>query len=166
MNIAQSLIPELDQETKTTRTALERIPDGKLDWRPHDKSWTFRELGTHLTNIPGWGVYTLQEKSLNLAGPDAPASPEPADSTRALLDTFDRKVVAFRAALADASDQSLMAAWTLSMGDHEIFTMPRVAVLRSMIFNHTIHHRAQLGVYLRLNDLPVPRTYGPSADEQ
>jgi uncharacterized damage-inducible protein DinB len=166
MSIAQSLIPELDQEMAGTRKTLERIPEDKFDWRPHPKSFTMIQLATHIANMVGWGTTTLKEDSFDYAPPGAePYQEKPAESRAALLATFDKGLAEFREALAVASDEAMMKDWSLLGGGKVVFSMPRIACLRGMIFNHLVHHRAQLGVYLRMNDVPVPALYGPSADE-
>ena len=166
MSIAQTLIPELDQEMAGTRKTLERIPEDKFDWRPHPKSFTMIQLATHIANMVGWGTTTLKEDSFDYAPPGAePYQEKPAESRAALLATFDKGFAEFREALAGASDEAMMKDWSLLGGGNVVFTMPRIACLRGMIFNHLVHHRAQLGVYLRMNDVPVPALYGPSADE-
>jgi uncharacterized damage-inducible protein DinB len=120
-------------------------------------------LAGHLANLPTWATMTINQDSFDLAAPfDRP--PEPT-SARQILDTFDKNVAAARAAIQGATDGQLMAAWSLRNGDHVIFTLPRIAVLRTMVMNHIIHHRGQFTLYLRLNDVPVPGLYGPSADE-
>ena len=166
MRISDSLLPELDQEMAKTRTVLERCPEDKFGWKPHPKSWNMGTLASHIANMPGWAVDTIRKDLFDLAPPGAPPyQEEPVTSSKQLLERFDRNIAAARAALAGAADEDLMKPWTLLSGGQVIFTMPRIAVLRSMIMNHGIHHRAQLGVYLRLNDIPVPSIYGPSADE-
>jgi len=123
-------------------------------------------LAAHIAQIPGWAKMTLDTPQLDVMPANGPAIQQPELKTRSqVLAFFDKELPEARAAIAGASDQSLMAPWSLLSGGKPIFTMPRVAVLRSMIMNHMIHHRAQLGVYLRLNDIPVPAIYGPSADE-
>ena len=166
MGLAQSILPEFDHEMANTRKSLERVPDDRLDWQPHAKSMTLRRLATHIGNLPHWGVMTLQQDSFDMAPPgeEAPRV-EPAESTAAALETFDKNVGEARAALEGASDEQLFATWTLLSGGQEVFSLPRVAVFRSFVLNHIIHHRAQLGVYLRMNDVPVPPMYGPTADE-
>lgn len=167
MSIAQSLLPELDQEMVGTRKTLERIPADKFDFRPHPKSFTMIQLATHIANMIGWGRDTLKSDSFDVAPVGGePYKEDPAGSVAELLEKFDKGLAEFREALANASDADLMANWSLLSGGNPIFTMPRIACLRGMIFNHLIHHRAQLGVYLRMNDVPVPALYGPSADEQ
>ena len=167
MSIAAALLPEFDQETAVTRKTLERIPEGKFDWRPHDKSMTLEGLATHLSNLPSWTALTIKQDSFDMAPKDGePFRVEPVTSVKEALEAFDKNVADARAALADASDEDLMGSWSLLAGGDTVFTMPKVAVLRSFVMNHMIHHRAQLGMYLRLNDVAVPAMYGPSADEQ
>jgi len=166
MPISESLLYEFDHEMANTRKMLERVPDDRLEWRPHTKSWNMGALATHIAFLAGWSVDTIHTDSLDFAPPGEPPVRNPEASSRAdLLAMFDRNVAATRAAISGASDEHLMKPWTLLAGGHEIFTMPRTVVLRSFVMNHGIHHRAQLGLYLRLNDIPVPGMYGPSADE-
>lgn len=162
MPIVDALLPEFDRETATTRKVLERLPEDKFGWRPHPKSFTLGELATHVANIVWWGEVTLDRSEYDAEGQPR----EAAVGTRAdLLATFDRHVTATRALLAGKSDAELTAPWSLKNGKHTFFTMPKAAVWRSFVMNHLVHHRAQLGVYLRLNDVPVPPMYGPTADE-
>ncbi len=166
MPIADQLLPELDQEAAKTRTVLERCPEDKYNWRPHQKSWTMAVLATHIANLLGWGVDTITKDSFDVAPAGAPPyKVEPVTSRAQLLERFDRNVTAFRQALSAATDQQLTAPWSLLQTGKVLFTVPRIAILRGMIMNHSIHHRGQLTVYLRLNDVPVPAVYGPSADE-
>jgi uncharacterized damage-inducible protein DinB len=164
MPISAALLPELDKEMANTRKLLERVPEDKLGWQPHQKSMTMERLARHVAQLPGWAVEIIGRDSLDIAQPEAFQS-ETLKSRDELLATFDKSVAAGRAAIAGAGDEHLMKPWSLVMGEKTIFTMPRIAVLRGMMMNHLIHHRAQLGVYLRLNDVPVPGMYGPSADE-
>jgi len=167
MALNEALLPEFDQEMAGTRKSLERVPDDKFDWKPHAKSMTIRQLTVHLALFPSWMIETLQKTEFDYAPVGAPPyEPPPINSRKELLETFDRDLAKAREALKAASDEQLMATWTLLAGGKTIFTMPRIAVLRGMCMNHMIHHRAQLGVYLRLNDIPLPALYGPSADEQ
>lgn len=161
------LLPEFDQETAKTRATLERVPDDKLGWKPHPKSWAMGGIATHVANILTWARLVLEKDSFDLAPPGAPpiGPAAPVTSRQDLLATFDRNRAAAREALAAATDEQFMRPWTLLKGGKPIFTLPRLAAFRSFVMNHSIHHRAQLGVYLRLNDLPVPAIYGPSADE-
>ncbi len=167
MALAQALLPELDHETAGTRRTLERVPEDRLSWRPHPKSYTLGELATHLANLHAWMARTLEHDSFELApAGQPPRRPEPLTSREALLAAFDTHLAEGRARLAAATDEQMRAPFTLLFGGRAVFTLPRVATLRSMVMNHGIHHRAQLGVYLRMLDVPVPSLYGPTADEQ
>jgi uncharacterized damage-inducible protein DinB len=162
MPIIDAFLPEYDHEVATTRKLLERVPDGKFDWKPHDKSMSLGQLASHLATMLSWGAETINQSEVDVAGPFTP----PRLDTRAdLVAQFDKEAAATRAAIAGASDAALMAPWSLKREGKTIFTMPKVAVLRSFVMNHMIHHRGQLSVYLRLHDVPVPSIYGPSADE-
>ena len=166
MPISEPLLYEFDHEMANTRKMLDRIPDDRLHWRPHAKSWDMVSLATHVATLPSWTVETIQKDSLDIAPPGEPQPrATPASSRADLLARFDKNVTAARQVLAGASDEHLLKQWTLLAGGKEMFTMPRTMVLRSFVMNHCIHHRAQLGLYLRLNDIPVPGMYGPSADE-
>ncbi len=166
MGLSDALLPEFDMEMANTRKTLERVPDGKYDWKPHPKSMPMGGLATHLTNIPTWTNLAVDQESLDLAPGGVPTpGATPINSTAELLQTFDSNVAKARAAIAGASDQDLFKNWTLQRNGNTLMTLPKVAVLRGFVLNHSIHHRAQLGVYLRLNDIPVPSIYGPSADE-
>ena len=166
MGLSESLLPEFDNEMVGTRKTLERVPDDKADWKPHEKSSAMGGLATHLANIPTWANYTIDQDSLDLAPGGKPLPPMTmAKSNAELLATFDANVAKARAAIAGASDAELFKPWSLMTNGNTLMTLPKIAVLRSFVMNHLIHHRAQLGVYLRLNDIPVPSIYGPSADE-
>ncbi len=166
MKISETLLPEFDQEMANTRKTLERVPADKSDWKPHPKSMSLGALSAHIASMPGWTSLTMQSDSFDYAPPGAPPYQTPTfASNKELLEAFDKGVDEARAALVAADDGKFLAPWTLLAGGKTILTMPRVGVVRSFVLNHTIHHRAQLGVYLRLNDLPVPALYGPSADE-
>ena len=157
------LLPEFDHEMGGLRKALERIPADKLAFKPHEKSWSLRELAGHLAQLPGWTQVTVTTTELDLAQP----MEQPTLDTRdQILAVFDEQVSQARAALEGASGDDLMVPWTLKMGDDVIFSMPRIAVLRSFVMNHMVHHRGQLTVYLRLTGGSVPALYGPSADEE
>lgn len=163
MSIAQSLLPEFDQEMANTRRVLERFPEDKLSYKPDPKSMSLARLAGHVAEMVGWGASVLQADSFNLTPDMKPLEPS---SRQQLLSELDKNVAAVRAALAATSDDAFQKSWKLTMGDHVIFDMPRIAVFRSMVMNHIIHHRAQLTVYYRLTGVPVPGLYGPSADEQ
>ena len=166
MSIAASILPEFDMEMASTRKTLERVPSDKFDFKPHEKSMTMIGLATHIANMIGWGTITLTQPEFDLQPEgSAPYKEEPAASVEDLLLKFDQGAIAARAALAGISDEAMMAPWSLLSSGQVIFTQPRAGVFRGMILNHLIHHRAQLSVYLRMNDVPVPALYGPSADE-
>ena len=165
MSISQALIPEFDMEMANTRKTLDRIPDDKFEWKPHEKSMALGKLAGHLAFIPQWTVETINKDSLDVNPPDGGAAPPSPTSRSQVLELFDRSVAEARSALERETDEHWMKPWSLLAGGKTIFTMPRVAVMRSFVISHMIHHRAQLGVYLRLNDVPVPSIYGPSADE-
>jgi len=167
MKISETLLPEFDQEMANTRKVLERVPDGKDDWKPHPKSSTLGALKAHIANMPDWAGLTMQSDTFDYAPPGAPPYETPKfGSNKELLAAFDKSVAEARAALAAADDSKMLGPWTLMAGGQSLMTLPRVAVIRSFVMNHTIHHRAQLGVYLRLNDIPLPQLYGPTADEK
>ncbi len=166
MSLRDALLPEFDQEMSNTRKTLDRVPEDKLSWTPHEKSGTMGWLATHVAELPYWATVTIGQDSIDMAPPDAERPvPKLVVSHRELLETFDRNVAAARTAIETAEDASLLRPWTLLSGGKVLFTMPRIVVLRSFVMNHLIHHRAQLGLYLRLQNVPVPAIYGPSADE-
>jgi len=165
MAIKDALLPEFDHEMGTTRRLLDRAPEQAFDWKPHEKSMTLGGLSSHLANIPHWCTAILGAPVMDLATIPEDARPKPATSHADLLALFDTNVAAARERLATVTDPEMMAPWTLRQGDQEIFTLPRVAALRSFVMNHSIHHRGQLSVYLRLNGVPLPSIYGPTADE-
>jgi uncharacterized damage-inducible protein DinB len=162
MAICEAMLPEFDYEMANTRKTLERVPEDKFGWKPHEKSATLGGLATHLATITQWTEAIVGQDAFDVK--DAPPN-TPLKSRAEVLAAFDKSTAAARKVIAGANDGHLMKPWTLQMGGNPIFTMPRAGVLRNFILNHTIHHRAQLGVYLRLNDVPVPSIYGPSADE-
>jgi uncharacterized damage-inducible protein DinB len=164
MSLSTMLLPEFDSEMKRTRALLACVPDSLADWKPHAKSMSMSQLAIHIPGLVSWipGVFAGTELDVT-----APASAQLRirwESAVATLRTFDAAVVAGRAAIQGASDESMMEPWTLRAGDHVIVTMPRSAALRTLVMNHIIHHRGQLSVYLRLNDIPLPEIYGPTAD--
>jgi uncharacterized damage-inducible protein DinB len=167
MKLADLILPEFDQEMAGTRKVLERIPDDKLDWKAHPKSNSIGWVGAHLAEIPGWVEGTLTQNSwdINPPGGEPYQSPQ-LKSRQEMLDMFDAGIAAARKAIAAVSNEDLMKEWSLLSGGKTIVTMPRYGVIRSFVINHAIHHRGHLCVYLRLNDVPVPGLYGPSADEE
>ena len=169
MGLKDSILPEYDHEMGSLRRLLERIPDDKLAWRPHPKSWTMAQLASHLVHIPLWSHTILNDLSFDLAATPS-ESAEAADkrtvsSRQHALQLLDENVAKTRASLLAKSDAELMAIWTLKRGAHEVMTVPRIAAFRSFIMNHVIHHRGQFTLYLRMNDVPLPPIYGPTADE-
>jgi len=166
MTVSDSLIPEFEHEMTGVRAELERVPEGKFDWKPHPKSMALGRLASHLAELPNWAEMTLTRTELDIAPPGQPAPQGNNLSSRAeILALFDKSVSGAKAALGATPDGAWMVPWTLKKGGQAIFTLPRIAVIRSLVISHMIHHRAQLGVYLRLLDLPLPSLYGPSADE-
>jgi uncharacterized damage-inducible protein DinB len=166
MTIAETILPEFDQEMANTRKVLERLPDDKLDWQPHPKSHTIGWNANHVADIVHWLDVVLSTTSIDIAPVGGPPYELPKLASRQeILDLFDRNVAAARKAIAEVKDEDMRHLWTLSRAGQPIFTMPRSGVFRGMILNHLIHHRAHLCVYLRLNDVPVPGMYGPSGDE-
>ena len=165
MKLGEMMLPEFDHEMANTRKTLERVPNEKFDWKPHDKSFPMGALAQHLSNIPGWTTVTMQQDQFDVAPEGTPTKAEPLGSMAEILNVFDENVAKARAAIAGASDEQMFQTWTLLSGGKPIFSLPRIGCLRGFVMNHMIHHRAQLGVYLRLNDIPVPSIYGPSADE-
>jgi len=162
MSIAETMLPEFDHEMQVTRTLLERVPETNPEWTPHPKSMPLGRLATHLAELVGWVDTTLQQTELDFGKGEY--KPTSFTTTADLLAMFDAKVKSARAVLAAAADQDMMVPWTLRNGEHVIFTMPRIGVLRAFVLSHMIHHRGQLSVYLRLNDVPLPSIYGPTAD--
>jgi uncharacterized damage-inducible protein DinB len=166
MSYADTILPELEHEMASTRKVLERVPDDKLDWRPHAKSNTIGWNANHLADLPGWATSILTQPQFDFAPVGGKRYESPKLRThREILDLFDRNVAAFRKAIAQVKDDEMGKMWSLLGAGKPIFTMPRSAVIRSFVLNHIIHHRAILCVYLRLNDIPVPGMYGPSGDE-
>lgn len=162
MPLVDALLPEFDHEMTTTRKLLERVPDDRLDWKPHARSFSLGQLAEHVATIPMWGLVTLTQSEFDVGSNPPPQQIGPRSE---LLAAFDRHVAGTRAALAGRTDAELMAPWSLKRNGQVIFSMPKAAVWRSLVVNHLVHHRGQLSVYLRLLDIPVPAIYGPSADE-
>ena len=164
MKWSDALVAELDNEIATTRKLLERIPDEKFDWKPHEKSMSAGKLGSHIADIPGWMLSVVNEDEFQLTDDYKPFE---ASNSEELLSEYDQRYAQWRAALEGIDDEQLMQSWALKKADGEVaFSMPRGVVIRSFGINHLVHHRGQLAVYLRLLDIPVPAIYGPSADEQ
>jgi uncharacterized damage-inducible protein DinB len=167
MSIAESMLPEFDHETATTRTVLERVPEGHAGWKPHAKSMSLGQLSMHIAHLPHWASVTLERTEFDTNPPDGQRVTTPAFESRAqLLQAYDEGVATARAVLARTSDGDFMVPWTLKNAGKSLFSLPRAEVYRSFILNHTVHHRGQLSVYLRLLDVPLPNIYGPTADTQ
>jgi uncharacterized damage-inducible protein DinB len=160
--LVDALLPEFDHEMATTRTVLERVPEDRFDWKPHPKSFSLGALAAHVATLPVWGTETLTKPEIDVSGTQAPTA---FPSKVEMLSAFDRNMAAMRSALVGKTDAELLAMWSLKRAGKTLFSMPKTAVLRSFVLSHTIHHRAQLSVYLRLLDVSVPSIYGPSADE-
>jgi uncharacterized damage-inducible protein DinB len=165
MALNQAMLAEFDHEMANTRKTLERIPDSKWDWKPHTKSGTMGWLGNHIAMFPGWAAAALTTESLDVAPGGKRMEFPTAHNRQELLAIFDKGVAEGHEALAKCSDEQLAATWALLNNGQPMFSMPRTAIMRGMIMNHLVHHRAQLCVYYRLNDIPVPALYGASADE-
>jgi uncharacterized damage-inducible protein DinB len=164
MSIRESLLPDFDQEMAATRKVLERVPDASLSWRPHEKSFSLAGLATHIASIPHWGEAILERDAYDLAGT---GSPKPEQPTLAdVLRVFDSHVAAVRRRLIECSDGELNAPWELRNGAQMLMVMPRLTAFRRFLLHHIIHHRGQLTVYLRLQNVALPPVYGPTADER
>jgi len=163
MSFSESLLPEFDAEMKNTRALLERVPDNLFEYQPHPKSMTLGRLAGHVAELPGWGMTTLETDLLELD----PSTWKPwiPKSNAEILEAFDRNVTKARAAIAATSDQKWGETWTMKFAGNTIMSLPRSAVMRATVMSHLVHHRAQLGVFLRLNNIEIPGMYGPSADE-
>ena len=163
MLIRDVLLPEFDQEMANTRKMLERVPEDRLNFQPHEKSWKLDHLVGHVADLPSWATETIRVEVLEMEpGQYAPFEPK---SREELLDHFDKNVSAAHAALASVTDEQMNAEWTMKFAGTTMMTMPRYNVLRTVVLNHMIHHRAQVGMYLRMMSVAVPGMYGASADE-
>lgn len=167
MSMADLLLPEFDEEMAATRRMLERVPDGKAEWQPHARSMTLGRLATHVAEVPGWTVRSLTLSELDIAPPGGPPfQARTLPSTAEILRVFDQNVAEGRRALAAVQDAEFAKPWTFKRAGQTIWTRPKHEVFRRMAMSHLVHHRAQLGVYLRLQEVAIPGMYGPSADEQ
>ena len=164
MSIAQSILAEFDQESKATRALLERVPDEKSDWKPHDKSMTLGRLAAHVAESTAWAGTIMETDELDFDG-DSNFEPLKPGSTAELLELYDREVADFNERVAGYSDEQFLTEWTMRKGDTVIARMPRLAMVRAFVLNHIYHHRGQLTVYLRLLGVPLPMIYGPTADD-
>jgi uncharacterized damage-inducible protein DinB len=166
MRISDLLLPEYDSEIQITRKVLERVPDDRGEWQPHPKAFKMAHLAQLVAMLPDWVVKTLEQTELDIAPKDGPRTGYTVEKTATLLALFDKNAKAGRAALARANDEDFQVQWTLKAAGNPVLTQPRYMILRQMVLNHLVHHRAQLGIYLRLTDQKVPQMYGPSADER
>ncbi len=164
MTIAQQMLAELEQESIATRKILANVPTDNQDWQPHEKSMKFIPLARHVAEIYGWSKEIVADDELDFAKMDW--TPVPVNSTQDLLDMLDKGLAKSKEILGAATDEDMQKPWTMRQGEIIFFTLPKAQVMRTWVLNHIIHHRAQLGVYLRLQGIAVPGTYGPSADEQ
>jgi uncharacterized damage-inducible protein DinB len=162
MQLREVFLPELDAEAANTRRILELVPENQFSYQPHQKSMTLGRLASHVAELPTWVKNTIDRDGLDL---QPGTQPYLAASRAELLETFDKAVAEARQSIAGASDENLTGTWTFSYAGKPMFSNPRYVILRNFVLSHLIHHRAQLGVYLRLNDVEFPGMYGPSADE-
>jgi uncharacterized damage-inducible protein DinB len=166
MQLTDLFLAELEREAAVTRRTLERVPEGRNDWKPHEKSMPLGYLVTMIANMPGWVALTIKQDEIDLNPPGGPRhKPEELHTAAEMVATLDKNVAVAREALKGTSDDHLMKPWRLLSGGRVVWEQPRHVALRDSVFNHLAHHRGQLTVYLRLNDRPVPSIYGPSADE-
>jgi uncharacterized damage-inducible protein DinB len=167
MRISDLLLPEYDNEITITRKVLERVPDDKAEWKPHPKSFPMAHLAQLVAMLPEWLVKTMEQTELDIAPKDRPrGSGYTIEKTATLLAQFDRNAKAGRAALEKAKDADFQVPWTLKAAGNPVLTQPRYMIVRQMVLNHLVHHRAQLGLYLRMVDQKVPQMYGPTADDK
>lgn len=168
MSLADALLPEYDQEMTNTRKLLERVPEDRFDWRPHERSGTLGWLAGHVANLPTWAEIVVNRAAFDVEPPeghDSGASRPTIENRAQLLEFFDTNVAETRDALASTSDEAFLKSWSLLKGGEELFEVPKIAAIRTFVLNHLIHHRGQLTVYLRLIGVPLPQIYGPTADE-
>ncbi|MFN2456812.1 MAG: DinB family protein [Chitinophagaceae bacterium] len=162
MDITQLLLKEMDQEAQTTRKMLERVPNDKWDWKPHEKSMPMKNLCVHIAELPSWVSMGLSTSELDFAAMDY--IPTEINSSAELVQLFEKSLESGKASLSNAKEEDLLPTWTMRTGEQIHAVMTKYEVIRHS-FSQTIHHRAQLGVYLRLLNIPIPGSYGPSADE-
>ena len=161
MTISETLLPEFDNEMTNTRKILDCVPEEKFTWKPHEKSMTLGRLASHIAEMPYWATATITQDKLELTPEMKPFN---AATKAELMSQFESNIATAREAIASATDEQLGKIWSLIYGGQTVLSMPRAAVLRNMVMSPVIHHRGQLSVYLRLNDVAIPGMYGPSAD--
>ena len=164
MALNTALLAELKHESANTRKMLERVPSDNLGWKPHEKSFSIGYLASHIANLPTWMGLTLLQDELDFG--KTPFKTPQGTTTAEILEKFENNLAEAIKVLEGTNDDVLNSSWTMRNGDHIFFTMPKKVCLRNFLFNHIVHHRGQLSVYLRLLDIPVPGMYGPSADER
>jgi uncharacterized damage-inducible protein DinB len=162
MNLIDPIVMEFTHEAGVTRRLLERVPDAQLGWKPHEKSMSMARLASHIAEIPMFVGAILGQDEFNLGGDYTPTV---AGSTAEILEMFDKNVAMATEMMQGQSNERLMETWRLKKGDHVLFEMPRIGVIRGIVLNHSVHHRGQLSVYVRMHNVPLPSIYGPSADE-
>jgi uncharacterized damage-inducible protein DinB len=167
MKLTDFFLNQLEEEAAPTRRTLERVPEGRNDWKPHEKSMLLGYLSALVASMPGWIAFMINQDELDLSAPgSAKFRPQVVSSSRELVQLLDDSVAIAREALTKTTDEHLMTPWRFMAGGHVISEQPRYIMIRHAVFSHLAHHRGQLTVYLRLNDAPVPAIYGPSADER
>ena len=164
MSISDAMVQEFLQESATTRKLLERVPVNKLEWKPHEKSMSFGRLASHVSEIPQWGDIIVNQEAFDMGASNY--TPMTFDNREELLGSFQKNADNFVEILKGKADEHLFAPWRLKEGEKVLVDLPRVAALRGLILNHIVHHRGQLSVYLRFQNVPLPSIYGPSADEK
>jgi len=161
MSISDGLLQEIEMETSRTRALLERLPEDKLDWKPHEKSMPLGRLATHIVELPSWGNFTIAQDVLDIGG----FTPTTFDTVPEILEYLENSSNGLKDILRKTKDEEFSKTWTMTYEGKEVFAAPKLAVLRDFVLNHMIHHRGQLTVFLRLLDVPLPMTIEPSADE-
>ena len=166
MPLSTLLLPEFDAEIATTRKVIERVPDDHIEWRPHEKSFPMGHLAQLVAMIPGWTMFVLTKTEFDIAPREGPSAVYRFLPVEQLLKMFDQNVADARPLIEKVRDADLEVPWTLKAAGQKVITMPRYMVYRTMMLNHLVHHRAQLGIYLRLTEQMVPQMYGPTADDK
>jgi uncharacterized damage-inducible protein DinB len=164
MPLSDLLLPEFDAEIATTRKVLERVPDDRIEWKPHEKAFAMGHLAQLVAMIPGWTTFVVTKSEFDIAPKEGPTRAYEFQPVAKLLALFEKSVAEARPLIAAVTDEQLQQPWTLKAAGQPVNTMSRYMTLRSYMLNHLVHHRAQLGLYLRLTEQKVPEMYGPTAD--